>query len=98
MSLFYKPTPDLKPVYDLAMRVGQEIAIRFNGYGTPGYLEEMLPELAAAMQSSRDRLISEGRTKDLKSFRKYVLSGGSFMDNACFNRQFLPFVDEHLKR
>lgn len=79
------------------MAAAQEIALRAKGLGSPGYLEgELLPRAEQAMQPSSARLRSEGRDKDLKSFRKHVLSVGRFMDNGRYNQVFLPFVKENL--
>lgn len=97
MGLFYKTPPDLEPTYSAIMAAAQEIATRASGYGTPGYLEqELLPRAETAMQESRARLLAEGRDKDLKAFRKHVLSVGRFMDNGPYNRVFYPLVKENL--
>lgn len=93
MAIFYKTPPDLQPTFDAVMAAAREIAIRGKGYGTPGFLEEeLLPRALTAMHDSRTRLLSEGREKDLKAFRKRLLSVGSFMDNGPYNRSFAPLV------
>ena len=97
IRLFYKPSEDLAPVYNEVMAAAQQIAARAGGYGTPGYLEELMPRAIMSMQECRARLLAEGRDADLKRFRKYLLSMGKFMDNGPYNRVFYLLVNDNLK-
>jgi hypothetical protein len=95
MGLFYKVPQDLKSLESLIMAMGQEIASRGKGYGTPGLLEqEYIPEVSRQWSENRVRLTNEGREGELAGLRKHVLKVGTFMDNAAYNRGFRPIVLE----
>jgi hypothetical protein len=96
MGLFYKTPEDLKQVETLVLAAGQQMALMGKGYGNPGLLDELAAEATAAATAARDRLMAEGRDKDLKAFRKHLLSVGGYMDNAPYNQLFMPFVNQSL--
>ncbi len=95
MALFYKVPPDLAPTYRLVQGIQGHIA-GLGKFTPPGLVEELMPEVVAELQAARSRLNSEGRQKDLKAFKKYVLKVGGFMDNAPYNKVFYPMVNENL--
>jgi len=95
MALFYKVPPDLESTYRLIEGIQGHIA-GLGKFTPPGLVEELMPEVVAGLQAARSRLNSEGRQKDLKAFKKYVLKVGSAMDNAPYNKVFYPMVNENL--
>ena len=96
MGFFYKLPDDLRELEGLVSRVAVEIAMVGKGLETPGYLDEMMPEVVDAMRSTRERLLISGREADLRSFRKHVLSKWRAMDNGPYNSMFFPLVTEYL--
>lgn len=95
MALFYKIPPDLKPTYSLVQGIQGHIA-GLGQFTPPALVDELMPDVVAALQQTRTRLTNEGRQGDLKAFKKYILKVGRFMDNAPYNHVFYPMVNENL--
>lgn len=96
MGLFYKTPVDLKQLESMVLAVGQQMALMGKGLDTAAVLEDMLPDTVELMQRESARLIAAGREKELKVFRKNLLSVGKYMDNGPYNRMFAPFVRDNL--
>lgn len=95
---FFGLRPELESTYKAALAVAQQMGQMAKGSGNPEVLEYLVTDAAAKGQAARTLLISEGRQREWKKFRKSLIKAGrTFLDVPSFNHEYYPFAQKYFE-
>jgi hypothetical protein len=92
---FFGIQPELRSTREAVMAVARHMGQMARGSGSPEVLDELVSYAVAEGQAARAQLISEGRGREWKGFRKGLIRVGTFLDTTTFNRVYEPFIQKY---